>query len=386
MQIKVDKKALLDALTLSKGSTDRDNPVNMVYESVLFTPAPRGFQVTATDGSIWCKALVKAEVLGSTPTMIKSSQLVDIVSGLNDGDVDITWDGVRARLKSGRYVAEFGVSDAMEFPAAPKIDGVQLLDVPAATLIELIQATEGSADTKPDRPYLNGINFGIFDGDLRAVAADGSRIAISRGSCKGWTGEEGSALVGTAGTRLARQWASLAASRPIGEIVHIGFQDGWGFCLGEDAMIAGVLPDQRFPDWERADAFPKPADKRRVVRFDRKALAKAVKRVAAIGARMKNPAAIDIELDEFGELRLESHASSGKSARDRLEGQLVDKAFPAPVRRRIGADLLFQALSTLKSSDVCLIMTANGRHPVGVSQLWKETGDMFAEVWCMPRS
>lgn len=379
MQIRLDKKNLLDALTLTKGSTDRDNPVNVVYESVLFTAGEGGVWVTATDGAIWTRVLVKAEVLGMVPTMIKSTQLVDIVGGLNDGELDITWDGVRAKLTSGRYVAEFGVSNAMEFPAAPKFDDVQFVDVTAETFVELIRAVEDSADTKADRPYLNGVNFAVEEGCLRTAAADGSRIAISRAFLPPYTVEAGCQAMGTAGSRLASQWASLAASRPIGKIVRVGFLGDWGFCFGEDAMIAGLLPDQRFPDWSRADAFPRPDQIRRIVCFDRKVLAKAVKRVAAIGARMKIPAAIDVTLDEFGELRLEVHAASGKSARDRLDGRVVDKGFPAPAHRRVGADLMFQALSSLKENEVSLVMTATGRQPICLA------GER-TQNWLMPRS
>jgi DNA polymerase-3 subunit beta len=389
MQIKVDKSALMEALTLSKGSVDVNNPTNIVYESVLFTSnCEDGIWMTATDGSIWTRVRLKAEVRGGTPTLIKSSQLVDIVAGLDDGELEITHDGHRATLKSGRYRAEFGVADAMEFPMFPKLSGV-LCPVRARALAELIKSTEASADTKADRPYLCGVNFRVQNGEIRAVATDGSRMAISEASSIGYTAEEGLAAVGTCGTRLARQWASLAASLAASldddQIILFGFQNGWGFCSSGDATIAGVLPDQRFPDWENAEKFPKPTDKRRTVRFDRKGLAKVVQRVTAIGARMKIPASIDLEMDEHGMLSLESHGSSGKNARDKLEGHMIDMAFAAPVRRRIGGELLRQALNTLKTQDVVMFMTADGRQPVGVSNTWDKPSDMRSTMWCMPR-
>jgi DNA polymerase III sliding clamp (beta) subunit (PCNA family) len=386
MQIKVDKSALMEALTLSKGSVDVSNPANIVYESVLFTADRDGVWVTATDGSIWSRVLVKAECRGGTPTLIKSSQLTDIVAGLDDGYLEISSDGHRATLKSGRYRAEFGVADAIEFPAFPELGDYRLTDIDAMTFAGMIKSVEGSAGTKADRPYLCGINFGLIDGDLRAVAIDGHRIAISRVPCLGWTGEEGVSgptlpddhssasrltgqrveSIGTCGSRLARQWVSLASLMGHGESIRFGFHEGWGFIMGGDAMIAGVLPDQRYPDWEGAALFPKPADKRRKVSFDRKALAKSVKRVTAIGSRMKIPVSIDIDLDEYGVLMLESHASSGRSARDRLEGNATDAGFSAPARRRVDGGMLLQALSTLKASDVVLSITIDGRQPIGL--------------------
>jgi|WetSurMetagenome_2_1015567.scaffolds.fasta_scaffold00947_8 DNA polymerase III subunit beta len=385
MQIKVDKADLMEALTLSKGSVDRDNPTNIVYESVLFTADPGGVVVTATDGSIWSRFLVRAEVRGGTPTLIKSSQLTDIVAGLDDGELEIVHDGHRATLKSGRYRAEFGVADAMEFPRFPKLAG-GLCPVKAGLLADLIKSVEGSADTKADRPYLCGVNFRVQDGEIRAVAADGSRMAVSEASWVVYTAEEGSAATMTAGTRLARQWASLAGSLNDDEIIRFGAQDGWGFCVTDNATIAGVLPDQRYPDWESAERFPKPADKRRAVRFDRKKLIKSVQRVVAIGDRMKIPATIDLELDDHGTLSMESHASSGKSARDKLAGHMIDKAFAAPVRRRIGGELLRHALNTLKTQEVVLFMTAVGVQPVGVNNTWDKPSDMRTVAWLMPRS
>jgi hypothetical protein len=65
---------------------------------------------------------------------------------------------------------------------------------------------------------------------------------------------------------------------------------------------------------------------------------------------------------------------------------MIDKAFAAPVRRRIGGELLRQALNTLKTQEVVMFMTADGRQPVGVSNTWDKPSDMRSTMWCMPRS
>jgi hypothetical protein len=184
---------------------------------------------------------------------------------------------------------------------------------------------------------------------------------------------------------LASQWASLADLRPINKTVSFGFDGQWGACMGKGAQVIGLLPDQRFPDWRNAAQFPKDGDKRRLVRFDCKALARAVKRVISIGIKLKGAVSLDLELEEDGGLLMEVVAS-GRHAREKLEGHVVDRAFPAQVRRRIGGDLLLQALASMKASEVSLIMTANHLQPVGVAGVWDKIDDVMVSHWLMPRS
>jgi len=381
MQIKVEKKALLEALTLSRGSVQTDNPVNTAYESVLFSVDPQGIWVHATDGSIWSSVLVEAQVRGGAPTMIKASQLTDIVSGLDDGELEVKFDGRQAVLKQGRYAANFGASNGMEFPVSPKLGDCKLVSVDAAKLVEVIRAVEGSADTRADRPYLNGVHFEVIDDDLEAVAADGSRLAHSE-LLGGFTGQT---LVGTAGNRLASQWTSLAVLRPIDERISFGFHEGWGFMVGRDAIVCGLLPDQRFPNWRNAPGFPNPDDKSRVIWMDRKVLVRAVKRVVAIGAKLKGAVALDVESRADGALWLSAQAS-GKSSEERLDVKVIDRCLEGMFKRRVGGNLLFQAVSSMKSEEVSISIPTNDNKPIFISNVWENFGDVITTHYLMPRS
>jgi DNA polymerase III sliding clamp (beta) subunit (PCNA family) len=384
MHIKLDKKALQEALTLSRGAVDTANPVSVTYESVRFSAAPEGLWVDATDGAVWSSVKVDADWTGGiSPILIKASQFTDIVSGLDDGELEIAANGQQAALKQGRYKANFGVADGMEFPARPMLGDSKLVSIDAAKFVEMIRAVEGSADTRADRPYLNGVHFEVRGDDLEAVAADGSRLAHSE-LLGGFTGQT---LVGTAGTRLARQWASLAVMRPVDKSIRFGFHEGWGFMLGEDAIIAGLLPDQRFPDWRAAAMFPKPGDKSRVIRLSRKLMAKAVKRVIAIGSKLKGEMALDVEMRADGAVWLSAMAS-GKSAEERLDGHVVDRCGEGAFTRRVGGAMLLQAIGNLSpdGDKINLTAPAHDQKPISVSNSWEDPDGVMTEHYLMPRS
>jgi DNA polymerase-3 subunit beta len=386
MQLRIDKADLQEALTLTRGATATDNPTNVMYESVMFEACQDGVWVNATDGTIWSRVLVGATVKGWDPVMIKSAQLTDIVTGLDDGELEIKFDRSQATLTSGRYSAKFGAANAMEFPAMPRLmNDCQLVSVKANKLIEMIRATIDSADTRIDRPYLNGVHFSSHEGDLQVVGLDGHRVAISKLTVPSLTAEAMVGATGTAGQRLARQWASLADLRPIDNSVSFGFQDGWGFMVGKDAMIAGLLPDQRFPDFRNTPLFPRAGDDVRIIRLDRKTLAKSAKRVCAIGAKLKGAIALDIEARADGKVWLMARAS-GKDAEDMIEGQTGHRCGEGMFSRRVGGDLFQQALSNIKGDEVSMFIPAHDQKPMSLSNIWKEPGDIFVEHYLMPRS
>ena len=396
MNFKTTKADLQEALTLTRGSVRTDNPVDTVYESVMFEACQDGVWVNATDGTIWSRILIGAKVKGWDPVMIKSSNLSEIVSHLDDGDLEIEFDGRQAILSSGSYVARFGAANAMEFPACPK-PSHDRFTIQADKFVSMVRAVEGSAETKADRPYLQGVNFSLYDGNLEVVATDGYRMAISRCAIASHTAERGSLdktlhenrsgrvaplytplkAMGTCGSRMARQWLSLASVRPLDGNVSFGFQDGWGFMVGESAQIVGLLPDQRFPDFRSIPMFPKSDEPSSVIILNRKILARAVKRVCAVGAKLKGSVGLTIETHESGAVWLIARGG-GKDARDRVDGRMLTKLHDGFITRRIGGDYLRQALDNLSSDEVKMVIPDHEEKPVCVS-------DGMTEHWLMPR-
>lgn len=382
MQIKIDKADLQEALTLTRGVSFSENPVNVVYESIMFEVALGGVRVSATDGAIWSHVTIPGKSGSVGRALVRSKEFVSLITDLDDGEVEIGFSGKLAKLTSGKFRAEFGMADAMEFPAPLRLRDRPLAWAPADRFAELIKATVGSADTRIDRPYLNGVRLTCDGPRLEAVAADGARIAV--GALR--TGVTDFSASFTVGTRLAAQAASLAVLRPVDNLVGFGVHEEFGIFQGDKALIYGVLPPQGFPDWRNAPGMPKPGDSRILAEFDRKALIKVARRVVAIGAKLKGAVPVDIELRADGLLAL-SVKASGRSAEEVIQGAVVTHGDHRSYGRRIGGDLFLQALNAITSARVMLTIPRDQKLPVGlISCEDAEKNEIGAIHWLMPRS
>jgi DNA polymerase-3 subunit beta len=380
MHIRADKAELLEAITISRGNIHTDNTVSDVYDSVMISVDDDGMWVYATDGVIWSRVAMTGECRGRWQALIKNSQLADIVAGLDDGPVRIDFsdrDGF-VTLKSGGYTAKFQTTNAMEFPLPPRRAGKGLVRVPAKQFADLVRSVENCASLAADRPYLQGINFEFFSGEVRATASDGYRLASSVLR----TGVTGSSAIGVAPTRLARQGASLAALRPIGNEVLFGFENGWGFFQGDRAEICGTLNSHPYPNWREAALIPKAGEPRSTAEFDRKTLMKAMKRVVAIGAKLKGAIGVDLTLSGSGNLSIFAK-SGGKTAEDSVHP--LTALTSSEIERRVAGDLFARSLTEIASERVMLSIPVNSEHPVFLTSCGKD-GEIGSVHYIMPRS
>ena len=93
--------------------------------------------------------------------------------------VDVKLNGDRVSIHAGRSRFTLSTLPAEEFPTIDEIDLIDRVQLPEATLKELMERTAFAMANQDVRYYLNGMLLDLRDTGLRCVATDGHRLALA---------------------------------------------------------------------------------------------------------------------------------------------------------------------------------------------------------------
>ena len=150
---------------------------------------PLGLEISAFDGDAVLTQRIPAGVSVPGSVSIDTDELRDALVGPNARDV-VTFEAGRdpgdaamaaCRLLDGGKATALGRAPTGRSGYCHMALGEQIetrLEAPAAELAAIVAETAFAASTDPHRPYFRGLFIESRDGRLRAVATDGSQMAI----------------------------------------------------------------------------------------------------------------------------------------------------------------------------------------------------------------
>lgn len=130
--------------------------------------------IRASDGDVWVRATIPADVVEPGATVLPARLLADVAKGLPKAPVDLATERASATLTCGGLALEVGTQDPADFPMAPELPEV-LGAVNAAELQEAVARVKcGVGNKKETAPFRS---FGLLAGPaLRLVATDRNRL------------------------------------------------------------------------------------------------------------------------------------------------------------------------------------------------------------------
>jgi len=179
--ITTSRESLLKPLQSVAGIIERRHTLAILSNVLMIRSAPQ-LTFVATDVEIEITAAHDAEQPGEARALtVGARKLLDILRALPDGaSVSLTAQDKRLVVKSGksRYVLQ--TLPAEDFPrmSAPEASAVRLT-LPQGVLKSLFSQVQYAMAQQDIRYYLNGLLLTIGDGELRAVATDGHRLALA---------------------------------------------------------------------------------------------------------------------------------------------------------------------------------------------------------------
>ncbi|MBS0433181.1 MAG: DNA polymerase III subunit beta [Proteobacteria bacterium] len=309
MRFSIQREALLNPLQQVVGVVERRQTLPVLANLLVQVDQGR-LTLTGTDLEVEMRASVPVENSENGSITIPARKIFDIVRALADGTrVDLKLNGDRVSVHAGRSRFTLATLPAEEFPTIDEIDLIDKVQLPEATLKELMERTAFAMANQDVRFYLNGMLLDLRDSGLRCVATDGHRLALAE-------------------TRLDKK---ASAARQI-IIPRKGVLELLGLFTSEEGdatvefarnhlrvrrhevVFTSKLIDGRFPDYEAV--IPLGADK--VLVLEREGLRSSLQRAAILSNEKYRGVRLEVSP---GRLRIVAHNPEQEEAVEELEAE-----------------------------------------------------------------
>jgi DNA polymerase-3 subunit beta len=307
MKIKTDRENLLEPLQKIAGVVERRQTLP-ILANILINAGNGLIQLTATDLEVELKTEAKVECDGEADFTLPARKLLDICKALPESaqiTLDIGEDKVR--LQSGRSRFSLSLLPARDYPVIEPTPSSNVMTIKEATLNCLIEKTQFAMAQQDVRYYLNGMLIEISNGDLRTVATDGHRLAMSQ-AMKSVPKEINQQII------LPRK-AVMELGRLLNKSdneIKLEISNSYIRVLLENAVFTSKLIDGRFPEYQRV--MPTGSDKE--VEAEKNSLRQSLTRASILSNEKYR--GIRFELKE-NLLQLRAHNPEQEESEEELE-------------------------------------------------------------------
>tara|TARA_B100000579_G_C22838404_1_gene860115 strand:- start:1309 stop:2406 length:1098 start_codon:yes stop_codon:yes gene_type:complete len=179
MKVDIKTENLLKCLQSIIGVVERKQTMP-ILANILIDVMNEGLSITATDLEVELIATTSVSSTENGSFTLPGRKLLDICRALPSGS-DLVLQKVDSKISisSGRSKFSLSTLPENEFPLIKGIDEVEVISVDQSNLKQLINKTHFSMAQQDVRYYLNGLLIESEGTQLRAVATDGHRLAIS---------------------------------------------------------------------------------------------------------------------------------------------------------------------------------------------------------------
>src|SRR5919107_5195014 len=178
MKATIERATLLKGLGHVHSVVERRNTIPILSNVLIEADEEGGIRLMATDLDLQINERVEANVTDPGATTVPAHTLFDIVRKLPEGSqVELIAAEGRMQVNAGRARFTLSTLPRDDFPIIAEGELPTRFELPAATLRQIIDKTRFAISTEETRYYLNGIYFHVTDGELKAAATDGHRLA-----------------------------------------------------------------------------------------------------------------------------------------------------------------------------------------------------------------
>ncbi|WP_316367338.1 DNA polymerase III subunit beta [Candidatus Thiodiazotropha sp. CDECU1] len=307
MKINTDRETLLEPLQKIAGVVERRQTLP-ILANILVNAGNGLIQLTATDLEVELKTEAKVECDGEADFTLPARKLLDICKALPESapiTLNVTEDKVR--LQSGRSRFSLSLLPARDYPVIEPTPSNNVMSINENTLNRLIEKTQFAMAQQDVRYYLNGMLFEISKGDIRTVATDGHRLAMSQ--IKKSAPEEINQQIILPRKAVIELGRLLSNSD---DEIKIEMSNSYIRVLLEKAVFTSKLIDGRFPEYQRV--MPTGSDKE--VEADKTSLRQSLTRASILSNEKYR--GIRFELKE-NLLQLQAHNPEQEESEEELE-------------------------------------------------------------------
>jgi DNA polymerase-3 subunit beta len=276
MKFSISREELFRALRVVSGVVERKQQASQALSSVFLNLVDGGLEVIATDQEIELIATVPinaVERIGSA--LVPCRKLNDICRVLPEG-VDVVVDSTpeKTLIKAGQSRFVLSTLPADQFPKIGGLVEQQTAIISRFVFTRLLEKTAFAMAEQDVRYFLNGMLFEVGVNLLRAVAADGHRLAMQSVPFDGIETKPTKIIIPRKG--VLEILRVLSAGRA--DTVSLTFGSTNFRVICDDLSITTALIGGRYPDYEKL--IPPQGDN--IVLGNREQLKEAIHRASAL--------------------------------------------------------------------------------------------------------
>ncbi|MGD8907776.1 MAG: DNA polymerase III subunit beta [Chromatiales bacterium] len=254
MKIVTDRENLLEPLQKIAAVVERRQTLP-ILANILINAGSNGIQMTATDLEVELKTKASANCEGEVDFTVPAKKILDITKALPEGAIiNIEINGDKAKLQSGRSRFSLSVLPAQDYPVIEPTPSNIALTVNEGLFKRLIEKTQFAMAQQDVRYYLNGMLLELANGDIRTVATDGHRLALSQSNDV--VSKEINIQV-ILPRKAVIELGRLLSDRD--EEIKIELSNSYIKIMLENSVFTSKLIDGRFPEYQRV--MPSGSDK-----------------------------------------------------------------------------------------------------------------------------
>ena len=186
MKFTAEKSQLVDSLQNAAAVAERRQTIPILANLRLKTVSGK-LEVTATDLEIQIKTysdLLNVEKEGETT--VSARKMSELCRSLPDAEnVDFTLKEGKLKVSSKNFNGDFATISAEDFPELEVNEEQKATKVLSSCLKRILTKTSFSMASQDVRYYLNGLLLELSGEELKAVATDGHRLALSSSDVNG---------------------------------------------------------------------------------------------------------------------------------------------------------------------------------------------------------
>ncbi|QMU62021.1 MAG: DNA polymerase III subunit beta [Gammaproteobacteria bacterium] len=180
MQLSIKREDLLKPLQQIIGAVERRQTMPAL-SNLLLRGGEQKLSITATDLEVELVATLDMEIEDQGATTIPARKLLDICRSLpDDSNIAINSSNEKIKVSSGRSRFSLATLPAEDFPTIGDLELDQNVVIKEGDFKTLIEKSAFAMAQQDVRYYLNGLLLELDAGQIRTVATDGHRLALSQ--------------------------------------------------------------------------------------------------------------------------------------------------------------------------------------------------------------
>ncbi len=278
MEVVLERDAFLRGVQMVQNIVESRQTLPILANVLLQTDNDR-VRVTATDLEVGARVSVPARVATPGAVTVGARKLAEIVKELPVAALTLkVGENATVSLRCGGVSYRLVGLAPDDFPPVVPASPSSWIPIEARTLREMLQQTSFAISHDENRYALNGVLFSLQGKQMRLVATDGHRLAVS---VRGLATSAGSVT----GIVPRKAVAELMRVLGTGEDVQIAITENQFVLEMSNFVMTARLIEGQFPNYEAV--MPKGHPGR--LQVSRSALQAALRRVAVIAEERNKP-------------------------------------------------------------------------------------------------